>query len=390
MGRARRGRGEGGVREHPSGHWEATISLGYSEDGKRRRKTVTGKTKGEVQEKLRALQGQGPIGDAGSLTLVEYLRRYVAQAKGRLQSSTHERYDELVRLHLTPAIGMLKLAKLSPIAVEGFYRSMADAGASAHTIRAANAVLSKSLKEAVRLKLVTSNPCVGVAMPKAKRREPSFLTACQARHFLDAVRNRPDFALYCVALGAGLRLGEVLALRWGDYDAKLGAVSVRRSLTRTKDGWVFKEPKSAAGKRTVLLPAFARAALDARRREGGRTGGGDLIFATRTGAPVHKSNFTKRSFRPALKRCAKLCEAAGVDAPPAALRFHDLRHTHASVLVSSGLSLKAISQRLGHASVELTLRVYSHVMPTDDAQLAGATESLFGGLEGGSGTIGGN
>ncbi len=376
MGRTRRGRGEGGIRKHPSGHWEATVSMGTGADGKRRRKTVTGKTKGEVHEKLRVLQGQGPVGDAGNVCLAAYLERHLATAKGRLEATTYETYESILRLHLAPACGNLKLAKVSAVAVESVYQAMTGAGASAHTVQAAHRILSGALKRAVRLKLIPSNPCADAARPRPKKAITAFLTAEQASLFLNAASGRPDYALYCVALSAGLRQGELFALAWRDYDPATGVVSVRRTVAMLNSGPVFKEPKSAAGRRSVGLPPSARAALDARRPAPAMPD--DLIFGDRNGNPMRKSNFVRRSFHPLLKQCRAACVGAGVAEPPEGFTFHGLRHTHASLMVSRGMSLKAVSQRLGHSSVEITLSVYSHVMPNDDARVAAEAEVVFG------------
>lgn len=195
----------------------------------------------------------------------------------------------------------------------------------------------------------------------------------------------PLYALFAVALGTGMRQGELLGLRWDDIDFEKGTVAVQRSLAQLRGQFVLKEPKSKRSRRSVALPRFALDALRDHRAAMLKEGNiAAPVFCTRTGQFIGKSNLIGQVFKPAVRRAnaaaASKAEAAGVT--PEVLpdiRFHDLRHTHATTLLSKGHSLKAVSQRLGHANVELTLRVYAHVLPTDDQKLADSLDKMLAG-----------
>lgn len=385
--RKRRGRGEGGVHRRADGLYEAVLSLGTDAHGKREKKTVYGKTKAEALAKLRALQAQH---DAGrlvrdeTLTAAEYLRRWLATAKDRVRATTYDRHRQIVELHLIPALGSVRLAKLSPLNMEQVYTTMAaGAGgrkpASAWTRRAAAAVLSTALRAAVRLKLIPSNPAADASKPKPPEREPTFLTAPQVGVLLAAVKAHPTHAgfhpLFAVAVGSGLRQGELFGLHWNDIDLTTCTVHVRRALAQVNGVMSFKEPKSKTSRRSVVLPAFAAAALTDHRAAAEAAGlTAAPVFCTSAGTPIPKSNFGRRVFR-------KLIDGVNAATPgalPAAVRFHDLRHTHASLLISAGQSIKAVSRRMGHSDVTVTLKVYAHVLPDDDARLAAGLDGLIG------------
>jgi integrase len=382
-----------------TGQWRGVISLGYDAEGKRVQRTVYGGTKVEALDKLRRLQADADAGrltDADGLTVVDYLRRWLdTTAKAKTQDGTHERYEQLFA-HLRWPLGTVRLAKFQPVHVEQVYHKMATAGASAWTRRMAGTMLSNALRHAVRLKLIPHNPAADVAKARPAEKEMKYLTQSQALLLLDAAAGHRLFALFAVALGSGLRQGELLGLRWGDVDLDAGTVTVRRTLTRRKgkkdaEGgsaageFVLKEPKSRHSRRTVALPGFALDALREHRSAMLREGNiAAPVFCTRTGNFLGKSNFTRQTFKPMLTkanaRAANLAEKSGAvpEAVPTDLRFHDLRHTHASHLIAAGESVKAVSRRLGHASIEVTLRVYAHLMPNDDAKLAARVEGLFG------------
>jgi integrase len=187
-----------------------------------------------------------------------------------------------------------------------------------------------------------------------------------------------------MAIGGGLRQGELLGLQWPDINFEQGTVAVLRTLGTVKNQFIVKEPKSKRSRRTLKLPAFALSALQSHRAamltEGNIAG---PVFCTKTGQFVSKSNLTRQVFKPILRSAnaaaLKLATQRGTE--PALLpeiRFHDLRHTHATTLLARGYSIKAVSQRLGHASIEITLKHYAHVLPGDDNVLADGAEKMFG------------
>jgi integrase len=225
------------------------------------------------------------------------------------------------------------------------------------------------MRQAVRLRLIVHNPCADVPRAKPREKEMRILTEEQVKVFLKSAENRRLFALLAMAVGTGMRQGELLGLQWPDIDFDKGTVTVRRSLAQVKAGFILKEPKSKTSRRTIRLPVFAVNALLEHRRlmlaEGQDVRDG-TVFVTKTGQYIGKSNLIRQVFKPALK-----------EATLAAIRFHDLRHTHASVLIAHGESIKAVSRRLGHSDVALTLRVYAHLLPDADDSLAERVQKAF-------------
>lgn len=394
MGKARRGRGEGNISYREDKKlWTAQLSLGFDGGGKRVRKTVYGATKQEVAEKLRRLQSDhdaGRLADAEDLTVREYLTRWLQNtARESVQGSTWERYRQLVEIYLVPILGGVRLAKLRPLHVEQCYATMAKGfdgrkPAGADTRKSAGVILSAALRHGVRIGVIPANPAAEVKKAKPPAREMAFMTAAQARRFLDAAKSNKNFALFALAVGAGARQGELLGLAWADFDLNRGTMNVRRALAQVKGEFTLKEPKSKTSIRTVTLPLFALRAVEEHRRatlKGGLITG--PVFCTRTGGHLDKKN-VRRAFKAIVAKANTAEQARAKEAGthpdliPDAIRFHDLRHTHASALISSGSSIKAVSRRLGHADVSITLRVYAHLMPDDDEKLACQAGSLFG------------
>lgn len=354
------------------GLWVGSVSSGYRPDGKRKRRNVYGETKQEAQEKLRKLQAEadaGTLADAGKLTVGEYLGRWLeTTAKVRVRPTTFVRYKELVELHTIPNIGRIPLGKLTFSHVEDLYRTLERGAVGAWTRRAVGMLLTNALRAAVKRKIIPFNPAADVAKARAEYREMKFLTDAESKRLLDAVKPHRLYALFALALGSGMRQGEILGLQWQDIDFDKGTVTVVRSLAKVTGAFLLKEPKSKRSRRTVTLPKFALEALHAHRAkmlaEGNITA---PVFCTSTGHYIYNTNLTRKVFRPMLKR-------AGLPT----VRFHDLRHSHATNLLAKGFGIKAVSQRLGHARVEITLAVYAHVLPTDDAALAEGLEKMLG------------
>lgn len=374
MPRKRRGRGEGFIHERPNGVWEARISLGYDAEGKRTSKSVYGKTKAEVQKKLRELQTDaagGELTEPTKLTVGQYLESWLQDfAKLKCSPTTFDRYEGLVNNHITPHIGNLKLAKLQPVQIDHLMGKIARAHGErspAWTQKLSATLLSNALRHAVRLRLIAYNPAADLPKAKPAEKDIELFTPEQAQTFLLAARSRRLNALFTTALGSGMRQGELLGLSWEAVDFERSLVTVSRSLAQVRGKFYLKEPKSKRSRRTIRLPAFAMNALREHRQMMAVEGhNSPYVFTTKNGSFIGKSNVIRQVFRPILKS-AKLPQ----------VKFHALRHTHASALLRDGASIKAVSQRLGHSTVELTLRVYFHLLPDADDSLAGQAEKLF-------------
>jgi integrase len=240
------------------------------------------------------------------------------------------------------------------------------------------------MRHAVRLKLIAFNPAADVTKARPEDREMLFLTEPQAKLFLDAARGHRFYPLFALAIGSGMRQGELLGLQWSDLDLEKGAVTVSRSLAQIKGQFILKEPKSKRSRRTITLPRFVVNALRDHRQTILKEGNiAAPVFCTRTGNFIAKSNLIRQVHKPIVRRAnERAVEAAKNQGTQPDLlpdiRFHDLRHTHATNLLAQGYAIKAVAQRLGHASIEITLRVYAHVLPTDDAALAEGLDRMFG------------
>ncbi|HEY6581339.1 MAG TPA: site-specific integrase [Rubrobacter sp.] len=347
-----------------------------------KRHYVSGKTRREVEEKLtkaKAERDGGLVFDAGNLTLNECLDRWLSgSVRNTVKQSTFENYEYVVRLHLKPSLGRTKLKVLAPAQVQGLYRAKLDSGLSARTYQLIHTVLRKALKQAVRWELVPRNVTDAVTTPKLAKGATKgirVLNADQARNLLGAARGDRLEALYVLAITARLREGELLGLRWQDVDLEGATLSVSQQLTRTKkDGLCFTMPKSPKSRRSVRLTRSAVEALERHRRrqleEKSRlaelwqdTG---LVFTSTTGTPLDVGNLTYRSFRPLLEQ-----------ADLARIRFHDLRHTCATLLLSKNVNPKVVQERLGHANISETMDTYSHVLPSMQETAVNAMEDVL-------------
>ena len=373
----RRGRGEGSITRRADGRWMARVDLGW-EDGKRRRKTLYGRTKREVQDRLRETlhrteKGLPPVPEQE--TVGAFLRRWLATIRGRVRPRTHRSYQQVVRIHLEPGIGRVRLAKLTPLDVSAWFESRHAAGVGGRTIHYARAVLRAALNQALKWELVSRNVASLTDPPRYRTREIAPLTPEQTRKFLAAVAGHRLEALFTVAVGLGLRLGEALGLPWDAVNLDAGTLSVRQTLERAGKQPRFGEPKSARGRRTITLPGIVTAALRKHRTRqlqerliaGERWNDSGLVFTTEAGAPLDGCNIN-RTFKAILRR-----------AELPAIRYHDLRHTAATLLLTQGVDPRTIMETLGHSQISLTLNTYAHVVPALQRKAAAKMDEILDG-----------
>ncbi len=373
----KRGNGEGTIHRRKDGGWCAQYTV-YTAEG-RKRKTIYGKTRAEVGGKLaKALSDRegGLVFDSSNITVGEYLDRWLVEcAKGTVRESTFERYEYAIRPHIKPALGRAKLKSLTPAHVRGFYREKLDAGLASATVHKMHIVLHKALDQAVADGLIPRNVTDAIKVPRVDREEINPLTGEEANHLIEAARSDRLEALYVLAIHTGLRQGELLALKWEDLDLEAGTLRVRRTLTYAGGKHSLAEPKTKKSRRTVRLTTGAVAALrDHLERQMGemeRLGSlykrGGFVFANKTGGTINPSNLRNRSF-------ARLLKCAGL---PQTTRFHDLRHTCATLLLSRNVNPKIVSEMLGHANIAITLDTYSHVLPDMQEKAAKALEEAL-------------
>jgi integrase len=288
--------------------------------------------------------------------------------KPTLAPTTHLRYEQIVRLHIIPHLGSVKLAKLEPVHIAHMYSSQSKNGVSVRNQEMSGVVLQKALKNAVRFRLIPHNPGVDVDKPRRRKREMHVWDRDEVTQFLLVAQDDRLYALYVLALTTGMRQGELFALVWGDVDFDHATVTIRRTLEEIRGQFRLKEPKTAASRRQITLPTVALNALHEHRKamltEGHAT---SAVFCDTDGGYLRKSNLARRSFKPLIRR-------AGVRP----IRFHDLRHTHATLLLGANENPKVVSERLGHANVHITLDTYSHVLPNMQKQAAEKLDRLLG------------
>lgn len=379
MAGTRRGNGEGTIYQRADSRWLAQVTL---ENGSR--KSLYGKTRKEVKDKLVALQHDVQRGlpvVAEKQTLAEYLDSWLKHSAGHLRPSSHLRYEELVRLHIVPTLGKAKLARLTAQQIQALYAAKRAEGLSNGTVARIHATLRRALGEAEKLDLVPRNVATLVTPPSARKSRPQLktFTPDDARRFLAAIQGDDLEALYTLAITTGMRRGELLALKWADIDLDAGFLQVRATVRHKKrtdgGGYVLEPPKTARSMRRIKLAETASAALrrqrvrvaELRLAAGADWQDEDMVFPDTHGWAQRGNHILQRKFQPLLKR-------AGLPL----MRFHDLRHTAATLLLRQGVNPKVVSEMLGHTTVAMTLDVYSHVLPDMQDTATQAMDKLFG------------
>jgi integrase len=258
---ARRGHGEGSIYQRKDGRWAASISL----EG-RKRKTFYGRTRKEVQERLKVAlheQQQGMLVTGPQQTVAQYIEYWLENVhKPTIRTLSYVKYQGLVRWHIVPELGYIQLQKLSPQHLQSLYAKKLGDGLSPKTITDIHNLLHKALDNAVRWSLISRNACDAVSPPRKKRFETHPLNTEQVRKLLDTARGHPREALIVLALATGMRRGELLGLKWQDINFDTGTLQVRRVLTYVgRQGYIEAEPKTEKSRRSIVLAPFALEAL---------------------------------------------------------------------------------------------------------------------------------
>jgi integrase len=358
--------------------WALVIDLPRDPSGKRRQKwhTVEG-TKKEAERELTRLlheMNTGGYVEPSKETVAQYLERWIKEyAKPSTSAKTCEDYEGLIRRQIAPALGHYPLDKLQPLHIQGAYREWGErgrkdgtGGLSAKTIRHCHTLLKEALEQAVRWQIISRNPVAVVPPPRLARTERPTLDAEGIGRVVAVAAGTKLHVPILLAVATGLRRGEILALRWQDVDLDAGVLFVNQSLEHTTGSLRFKTPKTSKSRRPVTLPAFLVEALVRHRAEqaehrllvGPSYQNHHLVVARDDGLPLHPDGFT-HGF-------AKLVARAGVQK----VRFHDLRHSHATQLLKGGVHPKVVSERLGHSGIGITLDLYSHVVPGMQEEVA--------------------
>jgi len=312
----------------------------------------------------------------GSGSTGAYLSGWLAHAKGRIRARTYQGYEGLIRLYALPFLGELPLKDVHPLHLQSLYASLMNDRVppiSAGTVLNLHLVLTQAFGQAVGWGLLDRSPVAGAQPPRPRRPEPAVVDTELTTRILAAARGQAIELPAAIAIATGMRRGEILGLRWGDLDEDFSVAHVRRTLQSTASGPVFEDPKTRRSRRAVALPRFLHPYLanqredQARRRAelGKRWKETDLVVDSGDGGAVSPVNFS--SAWPRFLRRSGLPH----------VRFHDLRHGHATLMLIQGVHPKVVSERLGHSSIGITLDTYSHVLPGMQAEAAQAFDALF-------------
>jgi len=333
--------------------------------GKRKQQWISIKgTKKDAEKRLAELLHQldnGIFSKPGKTTLADYLRQWLKDyCRANLSPRTAEGYESIVQCHLIPSLGQIPLTQLKPEHLQHVYSDKLSAGLSHRTIRYIHVTLRKALHDAVRLGIIVRNPVDAVKPPRIQRPEMRTMNESDIHIFLEFAKSTPYYALFYLAIFTGMRRSELLALRWSDVDLILCQLSVTRALHQLQDGsLIFRQPKTAKGRRsislspstTILLREHREQQEEMRQNLGLPLTEDDLVFCHADGKPLLPNSVSHA--------WTKLANRTGLQG----IRLHDARHTHASLMLKQGVHPKIVQERLGHASIQITLDTYSHVAP---------------------------
>ncbi len=388
--KTRRAPGEGSVYERKSdGRWCATwtVTLG---NGMTKKRVAYGDSKREAIESRAAAmkEAETQAENATKETVGQFLRRWLESSASRIRPTSYATYEADIRLYIAPeressrghGIGGIVLTKLTPLDIEAWLASLEKRGIRASRRRNFCVLLKSAFKRAVGWRLLKASPMEGVAYPTVKKEQMKFWDASEVRAFLEACKGDRMEALFRLALDTGMRQGELLGLQWANVETKIepdpsggtarysGRVHVRHNLQEVKNKHIpLAAPKTEAGNRTITLTEETVRALIRHRERMMAEGraGHPYVFPGMTGQPVFKKSL-RATF-------AKLIRRAGLKR----IRFHDLRHTNATLLIGNGVDIKTVSARLGHSSVVITLDTYAKFLPEADQRAAGVMANVF-------------
>lgn len=343
--------------------WSFTIDIGKDpKTGKRKQKTVSGfKSEKDAQKAAVKMEMQLDKGQNVSVPkLVDFLNDFFEEhVKHQVSPMTYHNQRQWATSYIVPDIGHFQMDKLTHLRVEQFYSDLLKRGISRGTIRNISLVLRKTFRAAHKWGVIHNNIMQHASPPTYKPAKMKVWTREQVQLFLQVSQESPNHALYVLALTTGMRIGEMLGLYWSDIDFDTGYVQIGRSLKYTLQvGLDTKEPKNEHSKRTISLP---QTTLDALKRYQETTLPGKYIFH-KFNDPIYPQEASRRFQN----------DVAKVGLPK--IRFHDMRHTHATMLLMMGVNPKVVAERLGHSTVTTTLDTYSHVIPSMQKEVAAALD----------------
>ena len=367
----RRGPGEGFIEQLPSGKWRAGFTNGKTREDKQRKVQLTFDTYREaafwLNEQIE-IKNKGRLVVDSGLLLEQWLEEWLKSMKAHSARNSLLIYERCIKKYLVPELGDCRLNQLDPLLIEQMVGRLVERGVSSADRHKSVKVLRQSLKDAVRLKKLYANPADKARLPKVVRKEMRCWTKEEAQRFLASAFDHRLYPLWALALDTGMRQGELLALRWGDINLDEGYLDVKHTLEEIRGEFRLKEPKTPKSRRRIWLGSTALAALWAIKDRPGplsKGASGAKVFHTSTGNWLNRDNL-----------CVYL-RTAILNAGVPRIRFHDIRHTNATLLLAAGVGIKTVSERLGHANVGITMETYAHVLPGEQKAVAAVSGALF-------------
>ena len=372
---------KGHIRKRGS-KWCFVLDIGRDpETGKRRQKWFSGfATKKEAEramvEKIAELN-RGEYIEPTKMTVKEFLEMWLEdEVKPNRKVSTYDIYHSVITNHLIPGIGNIPLHQLGPIHIHQLMKSLSNKDISSTTAKYSVRTLKVALNWAVKMQLIPKNPAANIRIStRSTGSEMKVWTDEEVNRFLQAAKGSKFYPTFYLAITTGMRMGELLGLKWTDIDFDRGTISIRRTLQRTSAGLqLIEQTKTAKSRRLISISPSTVEVLKKHRVEQKKEmiqynyrDVYDLVFTSRTGKPVEPRNL--REYFSLITKKAEL--------PP--IRFHDLRHTHATLLLKQGIHPKIVSERLGHSSISMTLDTYSHVIPSMQKEAAEMFDQIIAG-----------
>jgi integrase len=365
---------EGTVFKLPSGRWCAQLTL----EGKRMSKTCNSQKEGlDWIRKTRGLIDDGMNYASTKMTLGDFLKDWLAVSKPSQQKSTWVKYEQICRCYIIPYLGQVKIQELRPEHIQGFYRSLLEKKVGTYSVIKVHMILHSALQQATRIGMINRNPASFVQVPKPPATEMAILNESQVSQLLVAANGHRWLALFHLSVVTGARQMELLGLKWTDLDWIRQSLRIERQLVRPDGNGAsspqFSAPKTKFGKRSILLGGKTIEVLRShyQRQQAERLAAGEkwqehgLIFSTSVGSPIHPRNL--------LRDYKRLLKDAGLPA----IRFHDLRHTAASLMLNNNIPPIVVSRRLGHAKASITLDIYGHLIPSMQEEAAEKIDELI-------------
>lgn len=359
----KRGNNEGSILKRKDGRWQGSVTIGYDDNGNQLRHYVYGKTRSEVSEKineiLHSINNGTYIDKRKNPTVGGWLNTWLyTYKKNTVKERTFDQYEGIIRVHLIPAVGSLKLVELTEVHLQKFYNKLFADGLSARTIQLINTVLYSAIKKAIKCGLLIRNVCDIVELPKQSKKERRVLTPEEQEKLLKILKKDEYGAMYIFALFTGLRRGEILALTWDDVNLDSCTIYVRKNLLRVKTyvdtgdktKLIVSEPKTETSRRLIPIIDSLVPLLKKQRELTQDNNELNLVFPSDAGTYIDPGNYNRKFY--------KLIKKAGL--PKA--NPHSLRHSFATRALEAGIDLKTTQELLGHSSIDITANLYTHAL----------------------------